>query len=90
MSEPLWCSLCNDWMTEKALTILVDTEPPSKIINVPGHECEACGERLYSGEVSIKLDDIGERIRARKFDSEVTAYVYNFDKQPAKEAGDGE
>ena len=47
---------------------LCDMSPARKISAVPALVCSACDERMYSTEVSIRLDDIRERFGAADWD----------------------
>ncbi|MCH7985446.1 MAG: hypothetical protein IH847_02525 [Acidobacteria bacterium] len=67
-------------MTEQVVDIcLCEMSPATKIAGVPAFVCDRCDERIYSSEVSIRLDDIRERFDVLAYDSAEPMYVYQYD-----------
>ena len=74
------CYRCNGSMTEQITDIcLCERSPATKITGVPAFVCVHCGERVYSSEVSLKLDDIRERFDALEYNSVQPLFVYQYD-----------
>lgn len=70
-------------MMEQVIDIcLCEMSPATKIAGVPAFVCTRCDERIYSGEVSMRLGDIRERFEVREYDTIQPMLVYQFDSAP--------
>lgn len=71
------CFYCKCKTMEKCLTTHVVTFDNCVIIvrNVPCEECAQCGEKYFSDEVMVKLDEIVTK--AKQIASEVLVTDYN-------------
>lgn len=70
-------------MTEQVIDIcLCEMSPATKIAGVPAFVCTRCDERIYSGEVSMRLGDIRERFDILGHDSIQPLFVYQYDSAP--------
>ena len=68
-------------MTEQIIDIcLCEMSPARKIAGVPAFVCPRCDERMYSGEVSIKLGDIRDRFDSPDNDGVEFMLVYQYDR----------
>ena len=75
------CPRCQQAMTRQTVDIcLCELSPPAKITHVPAFVCDECGERVFEGEVSIKLDDLRDRFDApAAYDEVQPMRVYYYD-----------
>lgn len=72
----MMCLICKGELEEKLSTFIVENENAIIIIkNVPSEVCNQCGEVSYSLEISLKLEEILQKLEPLV--SEIAIFEYD-------------